>query len=87
MARNPKRINTIVNILAEIWELQPDIRFNQLIHNLQTEYANNNNCYFRKAYIDERGWGMIPVTYTDLFNVEDDEFLTFLQEKLDELSK
>lgn len=85
--RNPKRIKTIMNILTEIWELQPDIRFNQLIHNLQTEYANKYPAYYRKAFEEEVGWGMIPIVYKDLFNVEDDEFLTFLQEKLDEMSK
>ena len=83
--RNPKRIKTIMNILTEIWELQPDIRFNQLIHNLQTEYANKYQAYIRKAYVDEVGLVMTPVTYTDLFNVEDGDFLTFLQEKLDSM--
>jgi len=78
--RNPKRIETLMNILTEIWELYPDLRFNQLIHSLQTDYKGGR--YIHNAFVDEVGWGMKPISYTDLFNVEDDDFIEFLREKL-----
>lgn len=81
--RNPKRIKELMNILTAIWEMQPDIRFNQLIHNLQMEY--NGGSHVRNAFIEETGWGFNPVRYPDLFYVEDDKFIEFLKEKYNQI--
>lgn len=83
--RNPKRIKDFMVVLTEIWEHMPDIRFNQLIYNLQREYKDG--AYIKKAYVDEIGWGTTEVSYPYLFNVEDDAFMEFLIEKLKELDK
>lgn len=81
--RNPKRIKELMDILTAIWELQPDVRFNQLLHSLQYMYKNGK--YVKKAYVDEVGWGTSHVFYPDLFNVEDDDFIEFLKEKYNEM--
>lgn len=37
--RDPKRIPRILTLLFKIWEQQPDLRFNQLVQNLQSLYS------------------------------------------------
>lgn len=78
--RDVTRIRTIMTLITEIWVVYPDLRFNQLIHHLQTEY--DNGAYIKKAYVVEVGWGGVDVSYPDLFNVEDDKFEKFLIEYL-----
>lgn len=78
--RDPKRIKELLILIQLIWVKNPDIRFNQLIHNLQCEYRGGE--YVRKAYVDEIGWGTVDVSYPDLFNVEDDDFIDFLKAKI-----
>jgi hypothetical protein len=46
--RDPKRIPKILSLLQVIWEQQPDVRFHQLISNLQDEYSKQNNRYGKK---------------------------------------
>lgn len=62
-----------------IWKKQPDVRFNQLISNLQYEYEDGK--YLEKVFREEVGWGIVELTYPDLFNVEDDDFYDFLLKK------
>jgi hypothetical protein len=83
--RNPERIKPIMTLLTQIWEQQPDTRFNQLIHNLQAEYASITGKYTQEVFEQDEFHGMItfrPTSKMDLFNVEDDDFQKFLQEKL-----
>lgn len=87
--RDPNRIYEIMVILQKIWQAQPDTRFNQLIRNLQWEYASNNEkmrSFWEKEEIKDRG----IVAYKErnipeLYNVEDDDFLIFLKSKLSEI--
>lgn len=76
--RDPKRIERIMELIEVIWVNNPDLRYNQLLNSLQHEYQNG--AYIKKAYIDERGWGSVEVSYPDLFYVEDDKFEEFLNE-------
>lgn len=67
---------------------EPDTRFNQLISNLQWEYSSSvNHAYKEEVYrkeeknfytIYEKHWRV------DLYSVEDDEFIAFLEGKLKE---
>lgn len=86
--RSPKRIKDLISLLYEIWECQSDMRFNQLVHNIQMEFATKNNKGFRNVWEREDLFGrisFIPVCHLDLFYVEDDEFIEFLRQKRDEL--
>lgn len=83
--RNPKRIPEFLNVIQQLWEKQPDSRFNQLVHNLQYEFAKEKGeQWFRKTYevneftqqLEYRGG--LP----DLFYIEDEEFLNWLKKKL-----
>jgi uncharacterized protein YihD (DUF1040 family) len=84
--RNPRRINKLMVLLELIWQECPDIRFNQLIHNLQVEYnQDKSGVYTRELWEKNEHRGIVsyhqnPVT--DLFYVEDEEFITFLEKKL-----
>lgn len=85
--RNPKRIAELLSLLEAIWIECPDIRFNQLINNLQWEYTNKTND-FRTVYEKEEFLGKIyftPIRQLDLFHVEDENFIEFLKQKHDEL--
>lgn len=87
--RNPKRIPELLVVLQQIWEKQPDTRFNQLVHNLQWEYANLKNAYKDTLYEKDEFKERDIISYrskqvVDLFNVEDDQFLEFLKSKLDQ---
>jgi hypothetical protein len=88
--RNPERIHVVLDLLKNIWEQQPDIRFNQLIHNLQVEYAEKTGKY--KMELWEKGTFRGIESYrkiftVDLFYVEDNDFEDFLQEKLNSFKK
>jgi hypothetical protein len=86
--REGDRIERILTLIRQIWEKQPDIRFNQLIINLSWMYANKNNENFIKRgyskFENEQGIIMFTkdVVYVDLFYLEDDEFEKFLKEYL-----
>ncbi len=84
--RDPKRIPEVMNLIQGIWEKQPDTRFNQLIHNLQVEFDERNGMkYLRRFYEkDELEIGIIFMesSVTDLFYLEDEKFIEFLQWKL-----
>lgn len=74
------RIDELLSLVATIWEDNQNLRFNQLLWNLQREYKDGK--YIKKAYVDEIGWGTVDVTYPDLFSVEDDDFIEFLKLKV-----
>ncbi len=83
------KINDVITILKLIWEKQPDIRFNQLIHNLQHDYANKVQRYLTELYEMEdhnRIKSFRKVNIVDLFDVKDDDFYEFLVQKLDEIN-
>lgn len=71
--RNPKRIKDMMSLLTEIWEMHPDVRFNQLITHLQNEYGDQES--LKRMTKDK----FIDLIDADMFYVEDDKFLEFLQ--------
>lgn len=87
--RDKERINRIIDLLHEIWNYMPDIRFNQLVSNLQTLYSQKNDGYgTRKVFekeVYERYTIKREITYLDFFSLEDDEFEEFLETYVREL--
>lgn len=79
--RDIKRISKTLAVLESIWESYPDLRFNQLIHHLEHEYANQHP-EFKKVVVEKEITSTIKPPYEhymiDLFYVEDDEWLEFL---------
>ena len=77
--RDPVRIQKLLDLLKELWLKDPDLRFNQLIYNLQREYSfkNNNVGLVKEQEVD----GFAREGF-DLFNTEDDSFIDFIQGKI-----
>lgn len=84
--RDPARMNKVLHALSYIWQRQPDTRFNQLIHNLQWEYSSTRAYDYHEILWEEdvhngiRSYRQKKVI--DLFNVEDDDFIKFLEVKV-----
>jgi hypothetical protein len=91
MRRDLSRIQKLTRMINTIWCKYPDLRFNQLLESLQIEFNNSNGCiYTKELWEKEEHRGIVTyrrTTKTDLFYVEDDEFMEFLQKKLDEYNK
>lgn len=83
--RDQNRIAKHMDILTKVWEKQPDTRFHQLIHNLQHEFQKDTNAGIKKATFEVDKQMKIdissPFVVVDLYNVEDDRFFIWLEEK------
>jgi hypothetical protein len=87
--RDPNRIDRILSLIKQLWYKHPDIRFNQLIHNLSWEYSRINNDVYKEVgyskWEDERGIQFTKdMVFVDLFHLEDDKFEEFLIKKVEE---
>lgn len=65
--RDPERIKRILTLLQQIWEHQPDIRFNQLVSNLQSLYSQDNNSYGRREVFTKNYIDLEKTSYLDFF--------------------
>ncbi|MGK0270550.1 MAG: hypothetical protein ACI88H_001197 [Cocleimonas sp.] len=74
--RDPNRIQELLNLLEEIWIQSPDLRFNQLIYNLQRDYSQGNSEYGLVEGVEMDGFTKIGF---DFFNLEDDKFIEYLR--------
>ncbi|MCS0160649.1 hypothetical protein [Vibrio alginolyticus] len=77
--RDPKRIETTLSLLKELWRYNADLRFNQLMYNLQREFSLENDGKGQITEISQEG---IQHVGYDLFYIEDDIFIQFLERKL-----
>ncbi|ELA6770331.1 hypothetical protein RB986_001184 [Vibrio alginolyticus] len=77
--RDPKRIETTLSLLKKLWSNNTDLRFNQLIYNLQREFSLENDGKGQITEISQEG---IQHVGYDLFYIEDDIFIQFLERKL-----
>lgn len=78
--REIARIHRILSLLEKIWEQQQDVRFNQLVANLQHMYSIQNEGYGKKNVKELDFMGQeIESSYLDFFNLEDEEWEKFLQ--------
>lgn len=78
--RDPKRIPRILTLLFKIWEQQPDLRFNQLVQNLQALYSQQNNNFGKRNFYEKDGEITYQNYYIDLFYLEDDQWEQFLRD-------
>lgn len=79
--RDPSRIPIILDLLKQAWELDQDMRFMQLIFNLQANYSHKNNHTGLVEKIDKDGFSTRGF---DLFNIEDKVIEKFLVEYIEE---
>ncbi|WP_230459055.1 hypothetical protein [Terrilactibacillus tamarindi] len=76
--RDPNRIKRILTLLQKIWEHQADVRFNQLISNLQSLYSQENNSFGRREVYTKNFIDLEKTSYLDFFYLEDDKWEEFL---------
>lgn len=74
--RDPKRIETIINLLRTYWQCNPDLRLGQIIVNLTPDR-------FRREY-QENGY---PFRIADPFHVEDTIWEDTLRAELRNIAK
>lgn len=86
--REKERINRIMSLLQRIWEQQPNMRFNQLISNLQYMYSSQNEGYGQRMMIEKGSFGdETESSYLDFFYLEDDKWEVFLRRIVDDQEK
>ena len=76
-----ERIDEISELIKKIWEREPDLRYLQLIYNLQSGYSFKNEDLGKIEETTKEGFSRIGY---DLFNTEDDDFLEYLKKHLNE---
>lgn len=79
--RPPERIDEILSLFKKTWKQSPDLRFMQLMYAMQSDYSERNNRVGRIEATEADG--LLRVGY-DLFHLEDDQFLDFLKNRLEE---
>jgi hypothetical protein len=88
--RNLERIERILDLIKQIWIIQPDSRYMQMISNISWNYsAANNDAYKEYSYSK---WDTPKATIfnkdvvtVDLFHLEDDKLELFLENYLKEI--
>ena len=79
--RDPERIERIMELLHEIWQLDKDMRFMQLIYNIQRSYSHRNKDAGLIKSVEKDGFSRSGF---DLFALEDDQVEPFLVDYLAE---
>ncbi len=77
--RNPNRIPEILALIEQIWQQDPDLRFNQLIYNLQCSYSQQNGGMGKVEEIVDKDFSRIGY---DLYNLADSAFEKFLRKQV-----
>jgi len=75
--------NGILDLLHQVWGLNAELRFQQLIYILQSGYSNKNRGIGKIDRINKDGF---TETGYDLFNLEDEQFIKYLKEVIDNKS-
>lgn len=90
--RDPVRIKRILSLIEQIWTIQPDSRFMQLISNISWNYSSDNNDAYKEYHYSK--WevkGQIvfnkDVATVDLFSLEDDKLEAYLVEYLKKVKR
>ncbi|MCU7667639.1 hypothetical protein [Bacillus thuringiensis] len=83
--RDINRIPKFILLLERVWLKQPDSRFFQMIDGLEKVFAENGGSTISRKveFVDTTGVGQ-EGTLLNSFNVEDDEFIPFLEGFLNE---
>lgn len=81
------RIDRVMRALGQIWRLNPELRINQLIFNLQKEYWGSymnmspEILYEKECHDNITAYS--PREYYNLFFVQDESFVEFLESFLE----
>lgn len=76
--KDPKRIQEILDLIYEIWQRSPELRFNQLIYNLQFDYSQKNGGIGQVKKTSSDGFEQVGF---DFFNLDDSAFIEYLRTK------
>jgi len=74
--RDIKRIDRIHELIKTIWDKYPDMRYFQLIYNLQRKYSNNSSNYGKIVERIDKDFEKVGY---DFFNLEDDDLIKYLE--------
>ena len=74
--RDLGRIPEILKLLEQAWAKDPDLRFNQLLYNLQYGFSQSNGGVGQVKEVSSDGFERIGF---DLFNIEDDDFMNYVR--------
>lgn len=74
--RDPARIDKLLKLIEQAWANDPDLRFNQLLYNLQYGYSHLNGGVGQVREVESDGFERIGF---DLFNLEDDDFMRYVR--------
>jgi len=74
--RDKNRIKELLDLINQIWQKDPDLRFNQLIYNLQSGYSHINNNYGKVSEPESDGFARVGF---DLYSLEDEDFIEYLR--------
>ena len=74
--RDLGRISEILKFLEQAWAKDPDLRFNQLLYNLQYGFSQSNGGVGQVKEVSSDGFERIGF---DLFNIEDDDFMNYVR--------
>jgi len=77
--RDKARIPEILDLIQEIWNKDQDMRFFQLIFNLQANFSKENKNIGKVEQIEPDGFTKVGF---NLFNIEDKVLTDFLVEYL-----
>ena len=77
--RDSARIQVLLDLIQDLWLKDPDLRFNQLVYILQSEYSFKNGGIGLVKELEVDGFAREGY---DLFNTEDDAFINFLKMKI-----
>jgi uncharacterized protein YihD (DUF1040 family) len=75
--RDPERIKELLGLLEVIWQRSPDLRFNQLLYNLQSDFSQQNNGAGQVKEVADDGF---TKTGFDFFYLKDSDFIEFLSD-------
>jgi len=76
--REIERIDRILDLIKELWMLDPDLRFLQMMWNLQAGYSRDNNGEGLIEYEVLENGVPYKYQYSDLFHLEDDKLEKYL---------
>lgn len=74
--RDLERIDEVLGLIGRIWKKSPDLRFQQLMYILQSEYSETHKGIGKVEGKEIDGFKKVGF---DLFNLEDDKFLQYLE--------
>ncbi|MFZ6749045.1 hypothetical protein [Undibacterium sp. Ren11W] len=74
-----ERIDEISELIKEIWNEDPDMRYMQLIYVLQSSFSQKNKAVGK--VVERMDETYLRIGF-DLFNTEDEEFKIFLENYL-----